>query len=77
VRTGIWYESEVPGWVPDFELREAAVFCHYTPEEFWTLHWSERAAAVAQFRLHKLVELHEQDAVSRAVERESRRRGRR
>jgi len=58
--------------VPDLELRESAVYCHYTPVEFTDLPWQERAACVAQYRLHRLIEMHMQDAINEASERRMR-----
>ncbi len=62
--------------MPDFEVREAAVYCNYKPKEFWKLGWWERACCVAQYRLHQMVELHSSDAVNAAVEREMRKKAR-
>ena len=60
------------GWAPEFEIREAAVYCNYTPDGFRRLDWWERACCVAQYRLHQMVELHSSDAVNAAAEREMR-----
>lgn len=76
VRTEIEIVSEIEGWVSELELREAAVYCHYTPERFFELPWRERAASVAQYRLHRLIELHSEDAVNRKVEQEMKKRRR-
>jgi hypothetical protein len=59
--------------VPDFEAREAAVYCNYNPSEFELLPVEERATCVAQYRLHQLTEHHAQDAVMAAAERAARR----
>ena len=74
VSTGIAYGQTFPGCVSQIEEREAAVYCHYTPLEFGGLPLEERAACVAQYRLHWLVESHIQDAVSQAAERAGRHR---
>jgi hypothetical protein len=68
VRTGITYGKVFPELVSPFEEREAAVYCHYRPTEFAELPEDERAACIAQYRLHHLVEQHAEDAVGRAVE---------
>lgn len=74
VKTNIEIVPEVDGWISELELREASVFCHYTPEQFFELEWRERAASVAHYRLHRLIELHSEDAVNRKVEQEMRKR---
>jgi len=76
VRTGIEYEPLIDGCVPEFEEREAAVYCHYSPLEFRELAVEERARTVAQYRLSRLVALHAEDAVNRKTEEVSRKRGR-
>lgn len=70
--TGIEYDAVLPGLVPLYEEREAAVFGHYRWTDWQALAPEERAAAVAHFRLHRLVEMHSSDAVSRAMERRAR-----
>lgn len=71
VHTGLDYGVLLPGYVPLFEEREAAVFCHYTPAGFHELPLEERAACVAQYRIHQLIETHVSDAVNKAVELEA------
>lgn len=74
METGIDIEPLAEGMAPEFECREAAVYCRYTPREFWSdLDRRERAMCVAQYRLHRLIEAHGEDAVSAAVDRQSRR----
>lgn len=70
VDTGIEFCSDLDGLVSDFEAREAAVYCHYTPRQFEGLAHEDRARTVAQYRLHRLVELHSDDAVNRKVDME-------
>jgi hypothetical protein len=70
VDTGIEFCSDLDGLVSDFEAHEAAVYCHYTPSQFQRLSHDERAQVVAQYRLHRLVELHSDDAVNRKVDQE-------
>lgn len=74
VSTGIDYEVLLPDCVPIFEEREAAVYCGYNPTEWRGLDVGERAACVAQYRLHYLIETHSQDAVNKAVEQQQKRR---
>ncbi len=71
VDTGIRYESLVPELVPDFEQREAAVFCRYNWGEWQRLDWQGRASSIAHFRLHNLVELHKNDAIARDIKRKN------
>ncbi len=75
VETGIEYVPLADGYVSEYEQREAAVYCHYTPLEFGELPLGERARAVAQYRLHGLVEAHQQDAINQAMDRQAQRRG--
>ncbi len=72
VATGIAYEPLLPGLVPLYEEREAAVFGHCAWRDWAALPVEERAAAVAHYRLHRLVELHSTDAMNRAMERRMR-----
>lgn len=69
VQTGIGIEPLMDGLVPEFECREAAVYCHYRPNEFEQLPAGERAMCVAQYRLSRLVDLHSQDAVQSKMDR--------
>lgn len=73
IQTGIEFDALLPGLVPLYEEREAATYGHYTWREWRTeLEPEERAAAVAQYRLHHLVTLHQNDAMNAAMERRSR-----
>lgn len=69
VDPGISYDPLLPGLVPLFEEREAAVFSHYNWIEWQELPVGERAMAVAHLRLRKLIDLHGSDAVQRDAER--------
>lgn len=73
MRTGIEYGILLPGLVPPFEEREAAVYCHYTPLEFRELPPDERALCIAQYRIKRMVEMHQSDAVGAEMDRMSRR----
>lgn len=69
ITTGIAMEPLLPGLVPFYEEREAAVYGHYSWVEWRTLEPEERAFAVAQYRMHYLIEMHHSDAVNTAMER--------
>lgn len=69
VDTGIVYGRIWPDVVPEFEAREAAVYCHYTPEQFGRMDYRERAKCIAQYRLRMLIDNHIQDAAAEAAER--------
>ena len=43
------------------------IYSHYNPHEWEVLEPGERAEAVAFYRLSRLVNLHEQDAVNSAM----------
>lgn len=71
VRTGIDFNDvriEL-GMIPELEEREAAVYVHVPWSEWLELPIEERAAAVAQHRLHNLISVHVEDAVARETER--------
>ncbi len=57
------------GLVPEMEEREDSVFAHYTWDRWLGLAWQERAQVIAHFRLHHLIDLHRNDAVSRELRR--------
>lgn len=48
--------------VPEYEAREAAVYCHYNWTVFSDLPAYEQAACIAQYRLHIAIEAHTADA---------------
>lgn len=60
--------------MPEFEEREAALFCGYTWKEWQEFSLLEpegrwnRAAGVAHHRLHQLIEAHKDEAVSSSLE---------
>ena len=76
VQTGINIEPLVDGAVPEYEAREAAVYCHYTPVAFAELPYHEKALCIAQYRISRLVELQRQDAVNTKMDIMSRQRRR-
>lgn len=71
VRTGIDYGVEIEGLVPLYVEREAARFTLYNWSEWIDLDPMERAACVAHYRLHDMIEMHIQDAISREVKKRS------
>lgn len=42
--------------VPEYEEREAAVFTHTNWSQWLKLSWYDRAASIAQYRTHHLIE---------------------
>lgn len=69
----IEFETVLPGIATEYECREACIFSGYTWKEWRGLDWYERAATVAHYRVHYLIEAHVQDAVRVNSERKSRR----
>lgn len=63
VKVGIEIEPEHEGFVPEYEAREAAVFGNYNYSQWQSLSSWERAAGVAHYRMHLLVESHVNEAV--------------
>lgn len=53
----------MPGYVAEYECREAARFSNYTWLEFESLDRYERATIIAYYRMHGLVERHVQQAI--------------
>lgn len=51
------------GFVPEYEEREAAVFALIPWANWEIIPWQERAAAVAHYRMHNLIESHVNDAI--------------
>lgn len=66
VNTGIAIEADVPGVVPEYEMLEAATYCHYNMLQWEELEARDRALCVAQYRTHNAIEAHVQDAVSKS-----------
>lgn len=69
INTGIRIDSNVPGFVPEYEEREAARFGLYSWTQWQALNVTERANSVAHFRMNKLITLHQEDAVGTEMER--------
>lgn len=73
--TGIRYHSLLPELVSLVEEREAAIFCLYNWREWQGLTWEEQAEGVAHFRIHRAIELHQNEAVAREIKRQTTKRG--
>lgn len=55
--------------VPEYEAREAAVYCNYNWVEFQAVDPVERAKSVAQYRCHYLIESNMNNAAETASNR--------
>ena len=75
ISTGIQYHALVPRLVSAVEEREAAVFNLYNWRDWRGLTWEERAEGMAFFRVHRAIELHQNEAVAREIKRQSSKRG--
>jgi hypothetical protein len=64
---GIQYQIEA-GIVPEYEVREAAVYAHIPWPAFLEMPPREKTAVVAQYRLHGLVDAWQQHAARQAAE---------
>ena len=71
--TGITYGRLLPNVVPEVEEREAARFNGYNWKEWQELSRQERVDGVAYFRIRRFIEMHQQDAQDRDMERRTRR----
>lgn len=73
VRTGIDYSDARTdlGLVAEFEEREAATFAGISWPDWLQMDMRDRAATVAHYRIHSLVELHAHDAVMQQAKREA------
>ena len=63
----------MPGFVPEYEEREAARFGLYNWTQWQFLDTKEKASVVAQRRMSNLIRLHQDDAVHLEMERRSKR----
>lgn len=64
INIDISFESQLD-LVPELEEREAAVYVNASWAEWCAMGWQERAAAIAHYRLHILIDAHIQDAIDR------------
>ncbi len=63
----------MPGFVPEYEEREAARFGLYNWTQWQFLNTDEKASIIAQRRMSNLIRLHQDDAVHIEMERRSKR----
>lgn len=63
IDTGIEISVMLLGTVPEYEAREASRFSGYTFSEWQSIHYMERACAVAYYRLHYKIEAFTQKAI--------------
>lgn len=70
IQTGIELDDvrELFGLISEYEERDTAVQSGYTWKEWLELDTYERAAQVAFLRLHRLLRLHTDDAVTKDAE---------
>lgn len=68
VDAGIAIES-VLDFVPEYEQREAAVYCQFNWTDWSELDSRERAACIAHYRIHLAIEAHVSDAVTKKANR--------
>lgn len=74
VETGIRIGTQFVGTIPAYEEREVARFGLYNWAEWRVLDNDEKAMAVAHYRVHNMIALHQQDAVNDELERRNRKR---
>ena len=67
----------IPGFVPEFECREAAIYTCMTWAEWEALSVSDQADAVAHYRMNLMIKAHLDDAVGTQADRDRRRAARR
>lgn len=68
VNTGIGVEPLLPGFVPEYECREAAAFAHYNWVSWLELTNVERVRTIAHYRVHRMVDQHVQHAIQQHAE---------
>lgn len=72
VQTGITFRQLIPGVIAPVEEREASLANGYTWKEWLQLSRGERAEGIAHYRIHRIIEMHGEDAVSKESERRAR-----
>lgn len=72
VQTGITYRTLLPGLVASVEERDAARHSGYTWNEWQDLDYRLRVDGVAYYRVTRQMEIHKEEAVSRAIDRKAR-----
>ncbi len=65
VETGLTLGTPIPGFVAELECREAAIFGGYRWIDWIELSRQEQADSVAHYRLHLLIKMHQDDAVTK------------
>jgi hypothetical protein len=70
VSTGISFEDDLPGAIPEYIEREAARFGGYRWHEWEALPVAARNHGIAHYRAYRLIEMHESEAVSEGMERQ-------
>lgn len=73
LETGITYRRGFPGLVAELEERVAAKFNGYNWHDWLSLPRYERVDGIAYFRIHSMIEHHNQEAVERDMRRRQRR----
>ena len=73
VTTGVSTAPLLPGFVPVFEEHEARLAAGYHLPEWEALEPAQRVLEMAHFRARRLVHMHEEDAVARAIEKRGKR----
>src|SRR3990167_8727835 len=73
VATGITYRQPMAGLVPEVEERDSARFNGYSWRDWVKLPYYDRVEGIAYYRLRRFIEMFEEDAVSREINRRSRR----
>lgn len=73
IRTGVTLRGDVPGHVSEYEIREAARHSLIPWPHWLAMDRVEQLATLAYYRLHRMVEMFEADAIRRHQESESRR----
>ncbi len=74
VETGIRLGTQLSSAIPPYEEREAARFSLYNWTAWQELSSGEKAMAVAHYRLHHMIDTHQQDALNDEMTRRSKRR---
>lgn len=74
VTTGILIGTQFAGTIPAYEEREAARFGLFNWTEWRLLNTDDKAMAVAHYRVHSMITLHQQDAVNDEMERRNKKR---
>jgi hypothetical protein len=71
VSTGITFNEHLPGAVPEYMEREAARFGLYRWQDWEALPLVERVRGIAHYRLNRLIEMHESEALADDIDRRS------